>query len=84
MNIKLGIVELVKVSFASRYMLRMQGQGIDFLCSCIDYTLLNTPDFCTSKILKLNRKSLSSFIIIRVSGVRVPPPLPFLSILSMR
>ena len=40
------------------------------------YTLFNTPDFCAHKQLKTIRKSWSSFIIIRVSGVQVPPPLP--------
>ena len=40
------------------------------------YTLFNTPVLFAYKTLNLNKKSLNSFIIIRVSGVRVPPPLP--------
>lgn len=35
-----------------------------------------TPDLSPYKTLKLNRKSLSSLIIICLSGVQIPPPPP--------
>lgn len=43
------------------------------------YTPFNTTDLCACKQLIKNRKILSNSIIGRVSGVRVPPSLPFFS-----
>ena len=42
----------------------------------IYYTLFNTPDFCSYKLLKLNMKSWNSFLKIRVSVVRIRPWAP--------